>query len=283
MSKSKGLGLVLLLLCPTVFAIEANHVQVSTELLAWLAIAAVAASFVDTIAGGGGLITIPVLMLTPLSVVQALATNKLQGSFGCGTASAMMFIKGKLSLRASWPGFALAFLGSLIGAYALIWFDQQYPDSDALDILVPIVVGTIALYFLLSPTAGDVESKPRLKVWAYRTFVVPIIGFYDGFFGPGTGSFFSMSEVALRGRNLLYATANAKFLNFATNLAAVVIFIPTGQVAWAIAGVMIFGQLIGAYLGSHVVVKGGSRWIRPVIVIVCFAMLTRYFYQFFQV
>jgi len=109
--------------------------------------------------------------------------------------------------------------------------------------------------------------------------VVPGIGFYDGMFGPGAGSFFSMAGVALRGQNLVTATAHAKLLNFASNIAALAVFVAGGKVLWTVGAVMVAGQVIGAWAGSHAMVRGGAKLIRPVIVTVCFAMLGRYLWQ----
>ena len=102
-----------------------------------------------------------------------------------------------------------------------------------------------------------------------------VFGLYDGYFGPGTGTFFSLSQVVLRGRDLVQATARAKLLNFATNIASLIFFVLGGQVVWVVGLVMMTGQLIGAYLGSHMVVKGGAKFIRPVIVVVCFCMVAK--------
>jgi uncharacterized membrane protein YfcA len=122
-------------------------------------------------------------------------------------------------------------------------------------------------------------SAPRLGNRLYGYVLVPIIGFYDGFFGPGTGSFFSVIGVSLRGQTLISATAVAKVLNFATNIASLILFIASGKVIWAVGLIMVCGQVIGAYAGAHAAIKGGARLIRPVIVVVCFAMVGRYFWQ----
>lgn len=262
-----------LLFCQPALALESGLASMDTPLIVLLIVAAGIAGFVDTIAGGGGLITLPVLFLTGLSPLQVLATNKFQSCFGSGSATIIMLKKGKLNLTQIWPAFVIALLMSAVGALAVQQFNSQH-----LSIAIPFVVGIIALYFLLCPTAGDVEVKPRVSAWAYRIFIVPIISFYDGFFGPGTGSFFSMAEVALRGRALVAATANAKALNFATNIASLIIFAFGGHVVWAVGAVMISGQLLGAFFGSKVIISGGAKWIRPVIVLVCFALLFKHFF-----
>ncbi len=106
--------------------------------------------------------------------------------------------------------------------------------------------------------------------------VAPLIGFYDGYVGPGTGMFFALGNVALRGRQIIAATGAAKVLNLSTNIASLIFFIIGGNVLWKVGLAMMVGQTIGAYAGSHMVVKGGSKIIRPVIVLVCLAMVTKY-------
>lgn len=236
--------------------------------------AAAVAGFVDAIAGGGGLITIPVLLLAQIPPLQALATNKLQASSGSLTAS-LMVIRRRL---VKWSEMRVLFVCSLIGS-ALGAFAVQFVSTQTLDIVIPVVLVVIGLYFLLAPNAGAVEQKPRLSRKAYRSTVVPGIGFYDGMFGPGTGSFFSLAGVSLRGYNLVTATAQAKVLNFASNLASLVVFIAGGKVVWAAGGAMIAGQVLGAWGGSHAMVRGGTKLIRPMIVTVCVVMLGRYLWQ----
>lgn len=245
-----------------------------SQTLLILATVAVAAGFIDTLAGGGGLITIPAMLLMQVPPVQAIATNKLQGTFGT-LASTLTLMRRR---QVTWDDIKAAclssFMGASLGAAAI-----QFVDASVLDLLIPIVLVSIGLYFLLAPSAGTVERKPRMGNGLYRSCIVPLIGFYDGFFGPGTGSLFSLAEVALRGRNLVRATASAKGMNLASNMASLVVFIIGGKVLWILGGTMAIGQVIGAYLGSLVLMTGGSRLIRPLIVIVCFAMVGRYLYQ----
>lgn len=246
----------------------------SPDVLAMLFAAAAIAGFVDAIAGGGGLITIPVLLLAQVPPLQALATNKFQASSGSLTASLMVIRRGLVRLPEVRPLFICSLIGSALGTVAV-----QFMNAKTLDVVIPFVLVSIALYFLLAPNAGAVERQPRLNSAAYRGVVVPGIGFYDGMFGPGTGSFFSLAGVALRGQNLITATANAKVLNFASNIASLAVFIAGGKVLWAAGAAMICGQVLGAWGGSHAMVRGGTRLIRPMIVTVCFVMLGRYLWQ----
>lgn len=244
------------------------------QLILLLGGVALVAGFIDTLAGGGGLITVPTLMLVQIPPINAIATNKLQGSFGTLISTLTLWRRGHIDPAKLKRPFIWSLAGSAIGAVLVQWI-----DASALEILVPVVLTLIALYFLLAPGAGSIERKPRIGERLHRRLVIPLIGFYDGFFGPGTGSFFSLSEVALRGRDLVTATATAKALNLASNLASLVIFILGGKVLWLVGAVMVVGQFVGAYLGARAVVSGGARLIRPVIVLVCLAMLGRYAWQ----
>lgn len=247
------------------------------DVLAILFAVALVAGFLDAMAGGGGLITIPALLLSGIPPLLALATNKMQASSGSLTATLTMIRMGMLRpVDVAWP-FVAALAGSVVGTIAL-----HFIDAKALDIIIPSVLIGIALYFALAPRAGDVDGKPRIGRLAYRLFVVPAIGLYDGMFGPGTGSFFALAGVTLRGQNLVRATAHAKAMNFASNLASVGVFIFSGKILWAIALTMMCGQVIGASLGSIAVVKGGSKYIRPLIVTMCVIMIGRYFWQYFR-
>lgn len=249
-------------------------VTIGLRMLGVLFFAAMVAGFVDTVAGGGGLITLPMLLLAQVPPVHALATNKLQGCFGTMTSSYAMLRRRLVR----WSGVRGLFAASLIGA-ALGTLAVQHIHEQALDVAIPVVLVVIGLYFLLAPGAGDIDRCPRIGEGSYRNAVVPFIGFYDGFFGPGTGSFFSLAGVSLRGQSLVRATANAKLLNFASNVASLTIFAVGGKVLWLVGGVMVVGQVLGAWLGSHAVVRGGARLIRPLIVLMCTAMVLRYAWQ----
>jgi len=247
---------------------------VNPETLALLGAGAGIAGFVDTLAGGGGLITVPLLLLTGLPPLQVLGTNKLQGTFGTLSATATLLARRQIFFGEIEAGFAAAFAGGLLGALV-----ARIIGAGALDILILLVLIGIAVYFLFAPTAAEVGGKVRLSRPVYLASVVPAIGFYDGFLGPGTGSFFALAGVALRGETLLKATAFAKVLNFGSNLGALVLFLLAGKVVWAYGAVMILGQILGATAGSHVMIRGGPRLIRPVIVAVCLVMILRYLWQ----
>lgn len=234
----------------------------SPEIILILFGLALLAGGVDAIAGGGGLITIPALLWAGLSPVESLATNKAQAVFGSGTASVQFMRKGLIDLRGSAFAIVCTFVGSALGALLV-----QQIDSTALQRLIPLLLVGFALYFLVSPRVSDLDSHQRIGIPAFALTVGLGVGFYDGFFGPGTGTFFAMGYVALLGYNLRRATAHTKLLNFTSNLAALIFFVLGGQVVWTIAAAMAVGQFIGAWIGSHLVLRHGAALVRPLLVV----------------
>lgn len=216
---------------------------------------------VDAIAGGGGLITLPALLWAGLGPLDALATNKAQGVFGTASASAHFLRQGLVNLHSA----ALAFSCSFVGAASGVIFIRQIGGALP-PWLIPGLLIAFSLYFLFSPRVSDLDARQRLSHASFSFLVVLPIGFYDGFFGPGTGSFFAMGYVALLGYSLSRATAHTKLLNFASNLAALLFFLPSGHVLWRYGLLMACGQFIGAWLGAHLVLRHGARLIRPILV-----------------
>lgn len=232
---------------------------------------AFAAGVLDTLAGGGGLLTVPALLLAGLPPVQALGTNKLQGSFGTLTATVQVIRRHGVAWRDVRGPMAVAFVGSALGSVAIL-----FVDPDALEVVIPIVLVLIAGYFMFVRGAHMPPPRARLSRRTYVASVVPAIGAYDGAFGPGTGSLFALGGVALRGLDLRRSTALAKTLNFATNVASLVVFVVAGKVVWLVGGAMALGQLAGAYLGSHLLLRVNPMVLRVLIVTVSVGMLVRF-------
>ncbi len=226
--------------------------------------------WVDSIAGGGGLIALPALLSVGLSPAQALATNKLQGSFGTFAATANFVRKGHLNLIEIFPMIVLTFLGSAAGTLLI-----QRLDASLLLTIIPFLLLAVGIYFLLQPKIGEDDQKQRLGLWGFSFACGFTIGFYDGFFGPGTGSFFAVAFITLMGFNLLKATAHTKALNFTSNIASLIFFIMGGQVIWIVGLVMAMGQMIGGFIGSHMTMKHGVKIIRPLLVIVSLGMTAK--------
>ncbi len=231
---------------------------------------ALAAGLVDSIAGGGGLIGVPALLAVGLSPAQALATNKLQGTGGSLSASIYFISRGMVNLQEMKLAILLTFLGSAAGTLLV-----QTIDASILNQLIPFLLLGIACYFLFSPKIGGMDTRQRMSLPLFSCSAAWIIGFYDGFFGPGTGSFFTIAFVSLLGLSLTKATAHTKVLNCTSNIASLLFFILGGKVVWGIGLIMMAGQFIGARLGSRVVMARGQQVIRPMIVIVSLAMTAK--------
>ncbi|WOG29385.1 TSUP family transporter [Endozoicomonas sp. 8E] len=229
---------------------------------------AILAGFVDSIAGGGGLITVPALLAVGLSPAQALATNKLQSTGGSFSASVYFIRRGLVNLREMRFAIFMTFVGSAAGTILV-----QLIDASVLKQIIPFLLLGIAAYFVLSPSVRNTEaSTARMSLTAFACSAGLGVGFYDGFFGPGTGSFFAIAFVSLLGYSLTMATAHTKVLNCTSNVASLLFFILGGQVVWAVGGIMLIGQFIGARLGSRMVVKRGQQIIRPMIVVISLVM-----------
>lgn len=242
------------------------------EPLVLLALAGVgmAAGFVDAIAGGGGLITIPVLVSVGMPPVAAFATNKLQSVVGTIIAAITYWRRGFIELRRVLLPMALGFGGGFLGAFAV-----KQIDTGLLNYLVPVALLAIAAYFAFAPRLTDADSHARLDAALFVPAMAALVGFYDGLFGPGTGSFLTMGFVALFGFGVTRAAGNTKAINLMTNLGALALFLPAGDVVLPVAAVMILGQIVGGYLGTRTGIRFGARLIKPLVVIISVALALR--------
>lgn len=243
---------------------------ITLDLVVILFAVATAAGFVDSIAGGGGLIAMPALLAAGLSPVQALATNKLQGTGGTLSASFYFISRGAVNLREMRLAILMTFIGSMLGTLLV-----QRIDASILEQAIPFLLIGIVLYFLFSPRLSSERSRQVISMSVFSFTAAVVIGFYDGFFGPGTGSFFTIAFVSLLGYSIISATAHTKVLNCTSNLASLLFFIIGGHVVWTIGLVMMLGQILGARLGSGVVLSRGQTLIRPMIVCVSLAMTAK--------
>jgi len=244
------------------------------DLGVWVVVALVAAAFlaglVDSIAGGGGLITVPALLLAGVAPIDALGTNKLQAVFGSGSATVAYGRAGHVDFRAMLPLASVSAAGSAVGAVV-----ANIIPGDALDVMIPVALVFVALYFLVRPDPGNAERPRRISPAAFAIGIVPVIGFYDGVFGPGTGSFFMVAYVGLAGYGILRATAHTKVLNFASNVGALIVFAVSGSMIAGLGLAMGIAQILGASTGSRLAMRHGSRIIRPLLVVTCVAMAIR--------
>lgn len=248
--------------------------DLSLDLVLLLVSAAFAAGFVDAIAGGGGLITVPALMLAGLPPAQALATNKVQGVFGAAAAAISYARRGLVDPRRQLGAAVVAFVAGLAGALLVGWIPAQ-----ALRYALPLVLIGMALFFALKPGLDDTDRKSRMTVPAFAATAVPAIAFYDGFLGPGTGSFFMLGFVMLAGYGVLRATAHTKLLNFASNLGGLAAFAAVGKPLWLLGAIMALAQVAGALLGARLAMRVGARLIKPLLVATSALLALRLIWQ----
>lgn len=232
-----------------------------------LALAAFVAGFVDSIAGGGGIITVPALLLSGLPPHLALGTNKLQASFGSLSAALSYRSNGLVSFRAMLPGIVTTALGAVAGTVLV-----SVVAPGILKTLIPVVLGLVALVLLLRPR--DLRPGPAKIDPAY---LIPgaglILGMYDGFIGPGAGTFWALTLVLLGGMELTAASARTKVANCTSNLVSLAVFAIAGSVMLLPGLVMGLCQALGASLGTRLAVRKGSVLIRVMLTITTVAMM----------
>lgn len=240
--------------------------------IALLCLVALCAGGVDAIAGGGGLLTLPALLATGMPPHVALGTNKGQSMFGSGAAlfrfSRAGLVKGKLALVT----FPLGLLGALAGTRLVLWLKPEVLKPLVLVLLVAVA---LFLAFRRGPPPGERPEPPLARLRLLGGLAAFFIGAYDGFFGPGTGTFLIVAFSSLLGHGLLRASADAKVVNFASNLAAVALFASRGAVMWQVVLPMAVAQFAGGWIGVHLTVKGGDRLVRKVVLAVVVALVLK--------
>lgn len=237
--------------------------------IALLTVTALVAGTVDAIAGGGGLITLPALLTAGLPPHLALGTNKGQSVWGSFAAMLAFWRAGRIDRSWALFTFPLALGGSLLGAKLVLLISK-----DALrPVVIAMLVGAAVLLVLKKPSRD--EDAPTRRAAMLAGALALVIGCYDGFFGPGTGTFLIVGFVALCGKSLVRATADAKVVNFASNLAAVAAFAHEGSVMWELSLPMACGQLVGGVIGARLAIKGGARLIRTMVLAVSGALVIK--------
>jgi uncharacterized membrane protein YfcA len=248
---------------------------VSPLAIAALTGVAFVAGVIDAIAGGGGLLTVPALLAAGLPPHLALGTNKGQSVFGSGSALVKFWRSGLVDPERARVGFPLGLLGSAGGAALVLAV-----PSASLKPIVLVLLAAAALFIGLrrgKPEARAVAgAPPRWKGGPVTAGLIALaIGGYDGFFGPGTGTFLIVAFVALLGDGLAQASAGAKVVNFASNLAALALFAWRGVVSWPVALPMAAGQLCGGWIGAHLAVRRGDALVRRVAVLSALALAAK--------
>ncbi|MCK5542110.1 MAG: TSUP family transporter [Desulfobacterales bacterium] len=215
------------------------------------------AGFIDSIAGGGGIITVPVLLSFGIPPHMALGTNKLQSSFGSFTAAFNYQRKGLVSFSDIKIAILFTSIGAFTGAVTI-----QFLSAGFLTKIIPIFLIVIFFYTIFSPNLGGEPRAPLIEKNIFYIVAGLVMGFYDGFFGPGTGSFWVIGIVMLIGLDLKKATAFTKFTNFTSNFVALIFFIIGGEVLFLVGICMGTGQIIGAFVGSKLVILKSTSFVR---------------------
>ncbi|MBX4941974.1 TSUP family transporter [Rhizobium binae] len=244
--------------------------DIALHLLLLLCAAAFVAGFVDAIAGGGGLITVPAMLIAGIPPLQTLGTNKVQSIFGAASATLAYARKGHVQLHEQLPMALMAVMGGAIGAALATIVPGQ-----VLQAIMPVLLLAIAIFFAVKPNLNDLDKHRIITHFVFGLTLVPAIGFYDGVFGPGTGSFFMLAFVTLAGFGVLKATAHTKLLNFGSNFGALIVFASFGAILWKIGLLMGICQFLGAQLGSRLAMRIGAKLIKPLLVIVCVALAVK--------
>jgi uncharacterized membrane protein YfcA len=240
------------------------------DLIFLLTLAAFAAGYVDAIAGGGGLIALPALLLAGLSPVEAVATNKLQGTAGVLASSYTFWKAGKLDLPALRLAVPAAAAGSAAGCLLV-----GILDPALLRLISPVLLIAIALYFAFAHRPEGSDDLRAVLAPARLAAIALPVALYDGFLGPGAGSFYMMGLVAFGGLGLLPAMANTKVLNLTSNVVALAIFLAAGSIVFWAGVPMALAQFAGSRLGARSAIRHGSRLIRPLLVTVSVLMAGR--------
>ena len=242
------------------------------DILTLLALGAVGlvAGFVDAIAGGGGLIALPALISAGIPPVTAFGTNKLQSMVGTAIATVTYWRRGFIPLAALAYAVPATFIGAFMGALVV-----KAVDTSLLNYAVPVMLIAIAIYFSLAPRLTDADSHARLSFALFVPVMGFAIGFYDGVFGPGTGSFLTIGFVTLFGLGVTRAAGSTKLLNLTSNVGALALFLPSGNVVWSVAAAMAVGQVVGGYLGALTGIRFGARLIKPLVVVISIVLALR--------
>ncbi|KAF1052648.1 MAG: putative membrane transporter protein YfcA [Stenotrophomonas maltophilia] len=250
--------------------------ELAADPLTLLVLAAVAflAGFIDAIAGGGGLLTVPALLTAGVPPHLALGTNKLSSTFGSATAS-YTFYKRKLFHPEKWrPALLATAIGAALGAWA-----AHLMTAEWLNRMLPVVVFACGVYMLFggtpkAPLDADAPVK-RLRQWPQGL----ALGFYDGVAGPGTGAFWTVTSLLMYPLDLVRASGVARSMNFVSNAVALAVFIASGQVIWLMGLCMGSALMVGAYLGARTAIGGGAKFIRPIFISVVLVMTARLAWQ----
>lgn len=246
------------------------NILITPEITIILFSTGLVAGFVDSIAGGGGLITLPVLLAVGLPPQIALGTNKLQGSFGTLSSSYNYIRKGEVRLKDCFAGILFTFLGAAVGSWVVQMMEPVFIRH-----IIPFLLLFVLLYTFFSPKLGYEDNKPKMSLSMFFLVFGIILGFYDGFFGPGTGAFWTAALCIVLGFNMTKAAGHTRIMNFTSNIVALSMFIFGNNVLYMVGIIMAIGQVIGARIGSNLAIQKGARFIRPIFLMVVLVTVIR--------
>lgn len=229
--------------------------------------------FIDSIAGGGGLISVPVLLMTGMPPQMVLGTNKFQASFGSFTSAYNYISKGIIGLRECVWGIVFTFTGSATGSFLV-----QQISADFVRHLIPFMLIPIALYTFFGGSFSENRNQ-RMPLNLFFFIFGLLLGFYDGFFGPGTGSFWTAALLFFMGFELTRATGATKVMNFTSNVTALGLFVIGGNIDYRTGLIMAVGTATGARIGSNMAAAKGAGFIRPVFILVVIVTISVLFVQ----
>jgi uncharacterized protein len=251
-------------------------VDLDVTTILFLAFFGFVAAFIDSTVGGGGLISLPALLGLGIPPYLALGTNKLAGTISSATSSVTFIRMGKYDKKLMALLFPVSLVGAYLGAKTVLFVPQE-----VLKVLVIVMMAAIFVYTLINKRFGETSSFTGLTRFSLGLGIplTFLIGFYDGFFGPGTGSFFVFLMVLLFGYDFVIAAGNGRILNLASNIAALFVFIVEGKVIFLTGLTMGIAMLLGASLGARLAIKTGVRYVRPLFLLVSISLITKMIYE----
>ncbi|WLV24612.1 TSUP family transporter [Aciduricibacillus chroicocephali] len=254
------------------------HLDIEPSVLIIIILFGFMAAFIDSIVGGGGLISLPALLFAGLNPVAAVATNKLASTMGALTSTYMFYRSGKLDMKPIYKLFPLAFFGSILGSWTV-----HLMNPEVLKPLMLVMLAAVAVYTFFKKDWGSISTHRKLSTHHLLLFMVLIfaIGFYDGFLGPGTGSFLIFSFLLI-GFDFIRAAGSAKFLNFGSNIAGLMMFMYLGQVHYVYGLVMGAAQITGSICGSRLAIRKGTGYVRALFIVMTVVLLAKNMWDFLK-
>lgn len=258
--------------------LESIYAEYGILTILLLALSAFTAGFIDAVVGGGGLIQTPFLLITfpkmPLPIL--FGTNKIAALAGTSIAAFKYAKKITFNYKLLFIIASSCFISSFIGAKIV-----NQIDSSLLKPLILVILIIIAIYTFFKKDLGSIETKELSikKQMLYGSCIGLLVGFYDGFFGPGTGSFFVLGFVVILGFEFVKASAYAKIVNCITNISALIVFVKQGHYILQLALLLAFFNIIGSFIGSHLALKKGNGFVRIIFLIIVSLMILKYGYD----